>query len=81
MLGFEPPTSGDRGRNLPQDHLGKWDWMVLKFVLNKACPIICNLTDGSEFGQFGKTSIGTYRFINITKQITYANNYAVLLLQ
>ena len=27
---------------------------VLKFVLNKACPIICNLAVGSEFCQIGK---------------------------
>ena len=32
------------------------DWRVLKFVLNKACPIICNLAVGSELCQFGKKS-------------------------
>ena len=44
MLGIEPLT-------IPQDHLGKWDWRVLKFVKSFAV-----LAVNSEFRQFGKMS-------------------------
>ena len=53
------PMIGDgplayEARTLPQGQLGKCNWRVLKFVLNIVCPIIWNLTVGSEFCQFGK---------------------------
>ena len=53
-LKLNPPTSGLSGLN----YTTRSPWQVglksVKFVLNKAYPIICNLVVGSEFGQFGK---------------------------
>ena len=50
-LCWEPQLLAYEASTLPQDQLRKSDWRVLKFVLNKACPIICNLAVSSEFRQ------------------------------
>ena len=49
-----------KARTLPIDQIGKQDWRVLKFVLNKACPIVCNLvtvvnSDNSEKVEYTST--------------------------
>ena len=46
MLGAEPKT---HGLTLPQHLLDKWEWRVLKFVLNKAFQIIFSLVAYSEY--------------------------------
>ena len=55
MLGFEPLTSG----LCCQNYTTKLPWQVsLKCVKVYTQQAICNLAVGSEFGKFGKMSIG-----------------------
>ena len=42
--------------------------MVLKFVLNKACPIISKVAICTEFCQFGKTSNGLVKLPSFMEQ-------------
>ena len=72
---LNPQPVAYEARTPPQDHLGKWERRVLKFVLNKACPVFYNLAVGSEFGQFGKMLLGAGHFL--VKPLGFVNSQRV----